>query len=101
MDVTSPPNNTDATFKNSTGEPKPSEPLLHYNCGAAAVKNRGYGKEVLQNYTKPPRPPAPVATSVGPSRTAHDRSIAVRKRDAARATSGVRTGAEELKGSGK
>jgi hypothetical protein len=52
--------------------------------------------EVLQNRGKPPRPPAPVVTSMGPSRTTHDRIVAVRKRDAACPDVGVRTGAGEL-----
>jgi hypothetical protein len=78
------PNNSDAAFKKHSGRPKPSELLLHYNYGAAAVKCWGHGTEVLQNRAKP-RPTVPVPAPMGPSKTAHNRSIAIRKREAARA----------------
>ena len=78
------PNNSDAAFKKHSGRPKPSELLLHYNYGAAAVKCWGHGTEVLQNRAKP-RPTMPVPAPMGPSRTTHNRSTAIRKRDAARA----------------
>ncbi|OAX35777.1 hypothetical protein K503DRAFT_802544 [Rhizopogon vinicolor AM-OR11-026] len=69
------PDNGDAAFKKHTRMPKPSDLLLHYNYGAAAVKRWGHGYEVLQNRANPPRPPTNI----------HDRQIAIRKRDAARA----------------
>jgi hypothetical protein len=47
------PNNSDAAFKKYTKKPKPSELLLHYNYGAAAVKCWGRGIEALQNRAKP------------------------------------------------
>jgi hypothetical protein len=78
------PNNSDAAFKKHSRRPKPSELLLHYNYGAAAVKCWGHGTEVLQNRAKP-RPTVP---PMGPSRTTHNRSTAIRKRDEARATDG-------------
>jgi hypothetical protein len=52
-------NNTDAAFKKDTREPAPSDLLLHYNYGAAAVKRWGHGQEVLQNRTNIPRPAIP------------------------------------------
>jgi len=36
------PDNDDATFKANTDIPKPSDVLLHYSCGAAAVKQWGH-----------------------------------------------------------
>jgi hypothetical protein len=81
------PNNSDAAFKKHSGRPKPSELLLHYNYGAAAVKCWGHGTEVLQSLAKP-RPTVPVPTPIGPSKTAHNRSVTIRKRDAARAADG-------------
>jgi hypothetical protein len=73
------PNNNDAVFKKHSRRPKPSELLLHYNYGAAAVKCWGHGTEVLQNRAKP-RPTVP---PMGPSRTTHNRSTTTRKCDAA------------------
>ncbi|KAF8232675.1 hypothetical protein L208DRAFT_1360845 [Tricholoma matsutake] len=85
------PNNSDAAFKKYNRKPKPSELLLHYNYGAAAVKCWGHGKEVLQKRVMPPRPPVPLPAPTRPPRTIHDRDIAVSKRDTARApdTAGV------------
>jgi hypothetical protein len=37
------PNNNDATFKRQTRKPKPSDLLLQYNYGAAAVKQGDMG----------------------------------------------------------
>jgi hypothetical protein len=79
------PNNADAAFKKNTEEPKPSELLLHYNYGAAAVKRWGRGTEILQNRPNIPRPRRP-------SRTIHDRTVAIRKREEARNRGGARSG---------
>jgi hypothetical protein len=69
--------------------PKPSDLLLHYNYGAAAIKMWGRGIEVLRDHAKPLRPPPPKQVEMGPSRTTHDRRTAIQKRDAARnATAG-------------
>ena len=38
-----PPKNIDVTFAQSTRRRKPSGLLLHYNCGAAALKHWGHG----------------------------------------------------------
>jgi hypothetical protein len=78
------PRNSDAAFKKHTHVPKPSELLLHYNYGAAAIKMWGRGIEVLRKHAKPPRPPLPKPVEMGPSRTTHDRKTAIHKRDAAR-----------------
>ncbi|TDL26653.1 hypothetical protein BD410DRAFT_825774 [Rickenella mellea] len=66
--------NMDAAFKKETEEPKPSELLLHYNYGAAAVRHWGHGMGVLQERPNLPRP-------TGPVRTRKERSAAIRKRD--------------------
>ncbi|KAM6490780.1 hypothetical protein JOM56_013743 [Amanita muscaria] len=73
------PNNNDAAFKKNSRKPKPSDLLLHYNYGAAALKCWGRGLEVLQNRANPPRPPVTVPAPTGPSRTAHDRETVIRK----------------------
>jgi len=62
------PNNSDAALKKCTRELKQSEILLHYNYGAAAIKCWGRGVAVLQNRA---------CSNAGPSRTAHDRSVAI------------------------
>ena len=96
------PNHSDATFKKSNRNPKPSELLLHYNYGAAAVKCWGRGKEVLQRRAKPPRPRVLVPEPMGPSKTRDDRSTAIGKRNATRpagsskARAQTSTGTEEL-----
>lgn len=54
------PNNIDAAFKKHTRKPKPSELLLHYNYGAAAIRCWGLGTEALQNRANPPRPSLPI-----------------------------------------
>ena len=86
------PNNGDAAFKKCTKKPKPSELLLHYNYGAAAVKCWGRGIDILQNHAKPPRPPIPVPAPVGPSKTTHDRNIEIHKGDQAQASHGAGAG---------
>ena len=51
----------------------PSDILLHYNYGAAAVKLWGRGIEVLHGRFNPPRPIKPVLVPSGPSTTLGDR----------------------------
>lgn len=77
-------NNTDATFKKQIRMSKPSDLLLHYNYGAAAVKRWGRGAEVLRNRPNLPRPAVPTPAPMEPTRTQHDRSTVIQKRDAAR-----------------
>lgn len=81
------PNNRDAAFKKHTQKPKPSPLLLHYNYGAAAVKQWGNGIETFQMQTKPPGPAMPVTASRGP--TTHDRNATIQKLNAARDTGGA------------
>jgi hypothetical protein len=83
------PNNIDAAFKRNSRKPKPSDLLLHYNYGAAAVKRWGHGIELLKNHANPPHPPVPMPAPVEVLRALHDRTIAIAKRDKA-----WRTGAE-------
>ncbi|KAF8523451.1 hypothetical protein BU17DRAFT_63744 [Hysterangium stoloniferum] len=77
------PDNRDAAFMKGTTKPKPSDLLLHYNYGAAAVKWWGNGTETLRKLAQPPRPPVPAPS--GPSRTTHDRMTVINKLHAARA----------------
>jgi hypothetical protein len=63
------PNNNDATFMNEK-LPKPADILLHYNYGAAAVKQWGKNSSVLTNRPSVPRP------SVPPIRVKDGRNIA-------------------------
>lgn len=81
-----PSNNTDAAFMGGTEGSMPSELLLCYNYGAAAVKWWGKGKERIEKSSRPniPHPPIPMPVPMGPRRTINDRSIATGKRDAAR-----------------
>lgn len=60
-------------------EPKPSELLLHYNYGTAAIKMWGHGIEVLRENAQHPRPPTPKDVEMGPSRTTHERMTARQK----------------------
>jgi hypothetical protein len=78
------PHNSDAAFKRHTHNPKPSDLLLHYNYGAAAIKRWGCGIEVLRDNAKPPRPPPPTPVKMGSSKTTHNRKAAIQKRDTAR-----------------
>ena len=73
------PNNSDATFKKATKKAKPSDVLLHYTYGAAAVRRWGRGTEILTKLATPPRPQMPVPAPSGPKRTIHDRDATVRK----------------------
>ena len=75
-------NNSDAAFRHRCPErDRPSDVLLHYTYGAAAVKNWGRNTNVLQTLGKPPRPPKPVEAPAGPSQTIHERSATVGKLD--------------------
>jgi hypothetical protein len=86
------PNNSDAAFKKRTRKQKPSDLLLHYNYGAAAIKCWGHGMEVLQNCANPPHPLVPVPAPTGPLRTTHDRSAAIHKHNEAWAADGAGAG---------
>ena len=74
------PNNLDATFKKQTRKPKPSDLLLHYNYGAAAVKRWGHGGNLFATYENPARPKVPESMRL--SKALHDRSIAIQKWEA-------------------
>jgi hypothetical protein len=76
------PDNIDAAFK--THNALPSDLLLHYNYGAAAVKLWGHGKDILQNRPNTPRPIVPAPDPTQPTQMVHDRSMANRKRDTAK-----------------
>jgi hypothetical protein len=86
------PNNRDAAFKTSTSKPKPTDLLLHYNYGAAAVKLWGHGVDFLQNLSNPPCPSVPVQTETGPSGTQHDKATTIKKLGDAWGAGGVGVG---------
>jgi hypothetical protein len=73
------PNNNDATFMDHQ-LPKPADLLLHYNYGAAAVKQWGRNSTILANRPDLPRPSVPAPAPMGPQKVKHDRSIAIEKR---------------------
>ena len=77
-------NNTDAAFV-SNHKPKPSDLLLHYNYGAAAVKHWGRNHAVLGNRPGLPRPQAPETVAIGPTQSIGDRTTTIAKLAAARA----------------
>jgi hypothetical protein len=56
----------------SLHKPKPADILLHYNYGAATVKQWGQNYAVLNNRPSLPRPQEPVPTSMGPPKTVGD-----------------------------
>ena len=78
------PNNTDAAFV-SHQRPKPSDLLLHYNYGAAAVKHWGKNHHVLDDRPGVPRPPASKPKVMGPVRKVADRAKTIVKLVKARA----------------
>ena len=61
------PNNNDATFKDQTLA-KPSDLLLHYNYGAAALRQWGRNSEILTERSNIPRPKVPAPAPMGPPR---------------------------------
>ncbi|KAI0248995.1 hypothetical protein BJV78DRAFT_1130395 [Lactifluus subvellereus] len=87
-------NGRDAVFKTGTNLPKPSDLLLHYSYGAAAVKRWGQPRRFLSDCKNVPCPQAAVAPGPsGPSTTVHDRSgVTTRKRERAPDTAGSSKG---------
>ena len=75
VDLPQTPKNMDATFKKYNRKKKPSDLLLHYNYGAAAVKWWEHGAVVLENRPNLPCPAVPTLAPMGPSRPLHDRVI--------------------------
>ncbi|KAF9519471.1 hypothetical protein BS47DRAFT_1379266 [Hydnum rufescens UP504] len=69
------PYNLDAAFNRQSQEPKPSALLLHYNYGAAAVKQWGCGLEALKTHKYHTRPKAPEPVAMGPPKSQHDRIV--------------------------
>ena len=80
------PNNSDATFKKASKNAKPSDLLLHYTYGAAAVRRWGRGTEILTKLATPPRPQVRVPAPAGLKRTIHDKGATVRKRSKGQST---------------
>jgi hypothetical protein len=87
------PNNIDAALRKNTEKPKPSDLLLHYDYGAAAIECWGRGTEVLENRANPPRPSVP---PTGPSGTTHDSDAAINKLAEARIPDGAGAGTRGL-----
>ena len=78
------PNNRDAAFKTRGRKPRPSDLLLHYNYGAAAVKWWGHGIKILHDRFDPPHPSEPVPAPLRPPTEVGNRTIARDKFDKAR-----------------
>ena len=74
------PNNNDATFKDQQ-LPRPADLLLHYNYGAAAVKQWGKNTSVLDNCPDIPCPPVLVPVPLGPTRVKHNHEDTIKRRD--------------------
>jgi hypothetical protein len=79
--------------------PKPADLLLHYNYGAAAVKQWGKNTSVLTNRPDIPRP-VPVPAPMGPTRVKDDRNIAIQKQAAAMSQGGQGSGSERNRDEG-
>ena len=77
------PDNADATFGRRIRSNRPSDLLLHYNYGAAAVKLWGRNADMIEDLAKSPPKPNPVLS--GPSTKVHDRKPVIRKRKKAQA----------------
>ena len=74
------PDNNDATFAFRTRQSnRPSDLLLHYTYGAAAVKHWGKNSGILTQRPGIPRPAIPAPMQMGPSKLEHDRSNTTRK----------------------
>jgi len=65
-------------------EPKPSDLLLHYTYGAAAVLQWGHGQALLKNRGNIPRPRPPAKRAMGPKYKPRDRNKTIRKLEIAR-----------------
>jgi len=77
-------NNTDAAFVSSRRS-KPSDLLLHYNYGAAAVRKWGRNSDVLSDRPGLPRPKVPEPAPTGPTKHIRDRTTTLIKLANARA----------------
>ena len=94
------PNNTDAAFKRGTTLHKPSALILHYNYGAAVVKQWGRRTEVL-NRTNMPRPRVVINHQPGgPARGRNNRLTSIRKRESRNNTGDGGGEAGEVAGGG-
>ncbi|KAF7971956.1 hypothetical protein HWV62_19423 [Athelia sp. TMB] len=63
------PNNCDAAFRTAAGKSMPSDLLLHYNYGAAAVLRWGRGLATLRQCSPSRRPAIPPPAPAGPPKT--------------------------------
>ena len=73
------PNNSDAAFRRNIKLDNPSDILLHYVYGAAAVKCWGKGINVLWDREAIDRPHQPISAEAGPSKTRNDRTVTLGK----------------------
>jgi hypothetical protein len=78
------PNNLDAAFRKGTKQAKPSDLLLHYNYGAAAVKWWGRNIGVFEDQFAPRRLRVPVPTALGPKLEKGNRTTTRNKLEKAR-----------------
>ena len=79
---------------------KPADLLLHYNYGAAAVKQWGKNTSILTNRPDIPRPPVPISAAMGSKRVKDDCNIAIEKRAAATSQGGQVAGSERNRSEG-
>jgi hypothetical protein len=91
--------NGDASFKSHLKQ-KPSDTLLHYNYGAAAVKRWGKNIAVLGNGEGLLRPQKPEVLPVGPTRGVGNRKTTINKLARARAGAGQVRSADNGDGPG-
>jgi hypothetical protein len=80
--------------------PKPADLLLHYNYGAAAVKQWGRNTSVLTNRPNIPRPPVPVLAPMAQTRVKHDHGISIQKRADAMRQGGQASRSKRKRGEG-
>jgi len=79
-------------------KPKPADLLLHYNYGAAVVKQWGKNTKVLTNRPDIPRPAVPAPAPMGPTRVTHDRTATINKRATAAIPQGAGNAGSTTKG---
>ena len=95
--------NADAAFRKNHKKPMPSDLLVHYHYGAAAVERWGRGVDAL-HHPNLPRPPNPLPVPMGPTKAIHDRTTTIQKRAEASGAGAAGAGnvaAGEASGSGQ
>lgn len=70
--------NADVAFRKNHKKPMPSDLLVHYHYGAAAVERWGLGVDAL-HHPNLRRPPNPLPVPMGPTKAIHDRTTTIQK----------------------